>query len=198
MRKRFVLLILLLLTACAEQNARFFTAQALPQGLRVAILPLVNYTEDREASDRLIPALALQLQRRGFRVADAGEVEQVLAVDPWLAADRLPADLVDRFGEELHVDALVVGTVLAFGYRPGDNPPVPEVSLTLKFIETPGGRCLWSGVHSRDGSDREHVFGIGRVESLEQLADETVAELAATLPVDAPLAIVPPTQERQP
>jgi hypothetical protein len=38
-------------------------------------------------------------------------------------------------------------------------------------------------VFSRDGADRERVFGIGRIESLEKLADEAVTELVDTLPV---------------
>jgi hypothetical protein len=135
---------------------------------------------------------------KGLAVVDAGKVEEALAVDPWLAPDRVPPDLIDRFGVELQADLLVVGSVLAYGYRPGESPAVPEVSLSLKILETPGGRCLWSGVHSREGTDREHVFGIGRVESLEQLAEQTVAELLATVPVGPPLVVMPTPSEETP
>jgi len=69
--------------------------------------------------------------------------------------------------------------VLAYGYRDGD---VPQVSLSLRLLAVPGGEVLWSGVHNRDGEDRETVFGLGRVESLESLATQTVMELVGTFP----------------
>src|SRR5262249_33630378 len=59
---------------------------------------------------------------------------------------------------------------------------IPHVSLALRLLQTPGGHVLWSAVHSRDGEDGEWLFGFGRVEDLDQLVEETVKEMLATLP----------------
>ena len=199
LRRLACVLIPLGLASCASPPAHFYAGAVLPQGSRVAVLPLANYTQNREAPDRLLPAISVELHGvKGLAVVDAGEVEAALSVDPWLALDRIPPDVIDRFGEELRADLIVVGSVLAYGYRPGEVPPVPEVSLSLKFLETPGGRCVWSGTHSREGTDREHVFGIGRIQSVEQLAEETIAELLATVPVGPPLVIMPTPSEETP
>ena len=92
---------------------------------------------------------------------------------------------MDRFGSELGADALLIGSVLAFGYRDADVGAVPEFSVTLRLIETPGGKCLWSGTQARSGNDRESVFGIGRIDNLERLATAAVRDLVATFPKTA-------------
>jgi len=155
------------------------------QGSRVvAILPLTNFTSTRDASDRLQPMLAVAVaERQGWTVVDQGRVEEALAGEPWILTDRLPPDLVDSLGTATGADVLLVGSVLAYGYRDGN---VPQVSLSLRLLAVPGGKVLWSGVHNRDGEDRETVFGLGRVESLESLATQTVTELVDTFPKVTP------------
>jgi hypothetical protein len=169
---------------CASPVPHAFEGPGLPEGARVAILPLVNYTTSRDAPDRVLPALGVALRtRKHLEVVDPGIVEQALATNPWLSPERMPPDVVDSLGVATGANALLVGSVLAYGYRAGEAPQVPEVSFAVKLVETPGGRCLWSAVFSRDGGDRERLFGIGRIESLEKLADEAVTELVDTLPV---------------
>jgi hypothetical protein len=151
--------------------------------MRVAVLPLANYTERQDASDRLVPLLAVEVaSQRGVAIVDPGRVEEIFSREPWLLLDRLPPDLVDRFGAELEADALLVGSILAFGYRDADIGAIPEFSLTLRLLRTPGGECLWSGAHARSGNDRESVFGLGRIDNLERLATGAVRELVATFP----------------
>jgi hypothetical protein len=151
--------------------------------MEIAILPLANYTERQDASDRIVPLLLVELAgQRGVTVTDPGKVEDLFSRDPWLLLDRLPPDLVDRFGAELGAQALLVGSILSFGYRDADVGAVPEFSVTLRLLKTPGGECLWSGSHAVAGTDRESVFGMGRVDNLERLAAGAIRELIATLP----------------
>jgi hypothetical protein len=174
---------LLFLAGCASGMPRAYVGGDLSQGLRVAILPLANYTERQDASDRVVPLLAVEMaKQRGVTIVDPGKVEDLFSREPWLLLDRLPPDLVDKFGAELNADALLIGSVLSFGYRDADVGAVPEFSVTLRLLKTPGGDCLWSGTHARSGDDRESVFGLGRVDNLERLMSGTIKELMATLP----------------
>lgn len=163
---------------------RAFHAGALGASRRIAILPLSNYTADRDAPDKLRHVIAADLGRRpGISLVDAGAVEAALAQEPWLLFDRIPPDLLDRVGAELGADALLVGAILGSGYRQEGVDQVPHVALTLRLLEIPGSRLLWSVVHSRDGDDGEWLFDFGRVHNLEQLIEITIEESMRTFPV---------------
>lgn len=175
-------LLAMLIVACAP-SPRTHQLASLPAGLRVALLPLANYTQNREAPDKIAPILLAELAHRGgVHLAEPGAVEAVLSKEPWLLFDRIPPDLVNRFGDELGVDALLVGAVLGYGYRQFGSEQIPHVSISLRLIRAPGGVVLWSAVHSRDGDDNESVFGLGRVHSLEQLLTRTIAEIVEEFP----------------
>jgi hypothetical protein len=170
------------LVACAP-SPRAYVADPTAGPSRVAVLPLANYTGSRDAPDRIAPMLAVELAHRcDVSVIDPGRVEAALAQEPWVMLDRLPPDLVDSVGTELGAEALLVGSVLAYGTREDVEGPVPEVALSLRLLEVPGGRVLWSAVHSREGRDTETVFGFGRVASLERLAALVVADVLETFP----------------
>jgi hypothetical protein len=155
--------------------------------LRVAILPLANYSTTRDAPERVTPMLAVELGRQpGVMVADAGAVEAALAREPWLMTDRVPPDLVEKIGRELNADALLVGSIMSYTSRDVDGEAIPQLSLSLRLLEVPSARVLWTAVHSRDGADGEWLFGMGRVATPEQLAVVTMREMMGTFPEAAP------------
>lgn len=158
-------------------------AAPVPRGLHVALLPLANYSATSNAPQRIAPMLAVELAaQRNLQIIDAGTVQAVLDEEPWMVLDRLPPDLVDRFGAALGADALLIGSILSFDYRESNGERIPHISLTLRLLETPGGRILWSAVHNRDGADGEWFFGFGRVQNLEQLTMQVVTEMVQSFP----------------
>ena len=180
--------LILLFPGCGVPSPRAYTAEPIAGRWRIAILPPVNYTSDSSAPDRVVSVLAAELARaRVVDVIDPGVVEEALSREPWLLTDRIPPDLVDKLGEAMGADALLVGAVLAHGYRDEQwGGSVPEFSVSLRLLEIPGGRLRWSANHSRDGADGETLFGFGRVSTLEQLVARTLQEILATLPPVGP------------
>ena len=178
-----IVLSLVAATESCVPAPRSFTLAVDKPVRRVAIMPLANYSPTREAPAAVAPVLFAELGAARFEVVEAGQVEAVLEREPWLLLDRIPPDLVDRFGSELGANALLVGSLMAYGYRDAGGERIPQVSLSLRLLETPGGRVLWSAVHSRDGADGEWLFGMGRVHSLEQLTARALHEMLTTLPV---------------
>lgn len=170
------------LAGCVPEP-RAFRVGSLGASQRIAILPLSNYTADRDAPDKLRPMIAAELvQRPGVWLIDPGAVDAALALEPWLLFDRIPPDLLDRLGAQLDADALLVGGILGSGYRQDGADQVPHVAFTLRLLQIPGGRVQWSVVHSRDGNDGEWLFDFGRVHNLEQLMEITVEESMRTFP----------------
>ena len=181
--KSVPLLCLVLVIASCAPSPRAFLGEPTSGPLRIAVLPLVNYTQTSEAPDRLGTILAVELAKMGgLEVVDPGRVEEVLAYEPWMLTDRIPPDLVDSLGVKLGVDALLVGSVLTYEYRQDGGNEIPQTSLALRMLQCPGGGVLWSAVHSRDGSDRESIFGFGRTSNLERLAIESIREMLKTMP----------------
>lgn len=176
-------LALLASAGCGSTGPSAYVAQPLDGTLRIAVLPLANYSRTREAATRLMPLISTELVAQGLvTVVDLGEVEEALADEPWIMSDRIPPDLVDSLGVKMNADALLLGAILEYGFRESEGRQVPQVSIALRLLASPGGRILWSVVHSRDGTDHESVFGLGRTESLQALAMETVREMMKTFP----------------
>jgi hypothetical protein len=171
-----------LIAGCVPEP-RSFQADSLGASQRIAILPLSNYTADRDVPDRVRPMLAAGIGRLpGVWLIDSGAVEEALSLEPWLIFDRIPPDLVDRLGEQLDADALLVGAILDSGYRQSGPDKIPHFSISLRLVRTPGARVLWSVTHSRDGADGEWLFGFGRVHNLAQLVQMTIEECLQTFP----------------
>jgi hypothetical protein len=131
----------------------------------------------------VLPILAVELARMpGVTIVEQGAVDAALAKEPWIALDRIPPDVMANLGAELEANALMTGSVMSYTARDYEAEKIPQVSLSLRLVEVPGGRVLWNGVHSRDGGDSESVFGFGRVQSAEQLLTTTIREMLATFP----------------
>jgi len=183
MRRALVALLGLGILAGCLPKPRAFQAGPLEASRRIAILPLSNYSADRDVPDKVRPMIASVLgQRPGIWLIDPGAVEAALAEEPWLLFDRIPPDLVDSLGTKLDADALLVGAILGSGFRQEGPDQVPHFSLSLRLLQTPGSRVLWSVVHSRDGDDGEWLFDFGRVHNLEQLIELTIEECLQTFP----------------
>jgi curli biogenesis system outer membrane secretion channel CsgG len=60
----------------------------------------------------------------------------------------------------------------------GGTGQVPQIAVTLRIVDAATGQIVWAGNASRTGKDRETVFGMGRVDSLNTLAEMTAQELA--------------------
>ena len=144
---------------CVPKPRSYQDAQ-LRGPLRVAILPLANYTESRDASARVAPILFAQMaQLPGITLVDPGAVEAALSEEPWLLFDRIPPDLVDRFGETLGADALLVGSVQGYGYRRAAGEQIPHFSVSLRLMQTNFAEDVAIDWVAREvGLSRPHFF----------------------------------------
>lgn len=164
-------------TFLSKDETPFAAPGSTGRPFRIAVLPLANYSTDRDATQRISLTLFNECARiPGLELVDPGAVDAALAKEPWTLLDRVPPDLADRIGAELKADGLLQGALLQYGVREGTDGHTPQVSLALRLTRCPGSRIVWSVVHGRDGADGEWLFGFGRVNALEPLATEVVRE----------------------
>jgi TolB-like protein len=174
---------LLVMFGCAGNPTTFRApADGIQAGDTLAVLPLVNLSQQQNAPDVVQNAVVVQLLEIGkFSVVDPGRVQDLVVRKRLRLADRLPLATLQEVGTELGCRFVLVGSVNAFGMVMEGPVSYPSVSVTMRMVRCDDGTIVWAGSHARRGDDTESVFGLGRVATLEQLTDKTVAELLESL-----------------
>ncbi|MDH4038356.1 MAG: hypothetical protein OEX18_13680 [Candidatus Krumholzibacteria bacterium] len=174
---------LALLIGCASNPSTFrASSDGVEPGDTVAVLPLVNLSQQPNAQDVVQGEVVVQmLALRLYNIVDPGAVQDLVIRQRLRLADRLPLETLRQVGTELGCKYVMVGTVNAFGMVSEATMAYPSVAVTMRMVRCEDGRIVWAGSHARRGDDTESVFGLGRVTTLEQLTEETVADLLESL-----------------
>jgi curli biogenesis system outer membrane secretion channel CsgG len=149
----------------------------------MAILPFDNLSDDQGAGKTMENlALVEFLKRTPAKIVDPGEVSAALLQERVRLATSIPKETIRSLGANLGVDLFLVGIVHEYGMQrasgAGGSGDIPVVSLTLRILDAETGDIVWAISSARRGNDRETAFGMGRIDSLEQLAQSTAMELA--------------------
>jgi TolB-like protein len=174
------------LLACASNPSTFRAgSDGIQPGDTVAVLPLVNLSQQPNAPDVVQNAVVVRLLAIGsYSVVDPGAVQDLVLSKRLRLADRLPLETLQEISADLGCQYVLVGSVNAFGMVAEGPVSYPSVSVTMRMVRCEDGRIVWAGSHARRGDDTESVFGLGRVSTLEQLTEKTVAELLESLGQD--------------
>jgi hypothetical protein len=153
-----------------------YRSAAFPSGtLRVATLPLENRTAEPNApvviGEQLVTHL---LGETDVVLIDPGETRQALIDHEILPLVGLDTSTLARLGEVLGADAVLDGTVLRF--ENGESR-APRLDLYMRLRDARTGEVLWSATSHRSGERGTIAWNIGRVSSMERLAEAAVADL---------------------
>ena len=147
---------------------------------RVALLPFENLTPRPDAADRLSRVFASVLGETGAcQPVEPGDIEQVFAELRIRDVNGITRETVPQVAKRLDADWLLAGTILEYGAQRTPEGDVPSVGVALRLLDGRDGRTAWSAMRVRTGEDRESLFGIGRVRSLDQLSERLARELFA-------------------
>ncbi len=108
----------------------------------VVVTPFENVSRARGAglvfADALGDAL---LAHARFSVVERTEVQRYLATRPDFSLSPDPVAAAE-IGRALQADAVIVGSVSEFGYRPGDGRP--ELTVSLRIVDVRTGRVVYA------------------------------------------------------
>ena len=119
----------------------------------VAVLPFENFSSDNYADEKIRSRVIIELLSRGIDVIEPGEVLMTLKeLRVRRSIEYLQTEDILEIGKMLNVDAVIKGSVEAFGISKGITVSYPEVSINLTLIDTVSGNVAWSAWHTAGGA----------------------------------------------
>jgi TolB-like protein len=172
----------LLVFICGCVQERFFSLKTdIGDIKRVAVLPFENFTSDEYAGEKIRRIVITELLSRGIDVIEPGEVTRILRELGVRSLGSIKVSEIQEIGKKLGVEAVMMGSVEAFGISKGISVTYPEVTINLTLIETSSGNIIWSIRHTSGGASfwTRH-FGSEGI-SLSEAARKVVKEAINTL-----------------
>lgn len=152
---------------------------------RVAVLPLENLSNDRQAGMRATRLMITELLSSGaVDVVEPGEVETALAKLqvglPGRSAQPSTEQILS-LGRTLRVQAVIVGTVTQSEIMRSGAVTIPVVTLDAHMVETETGATVWAATQSeKGGSAGARFLGTGG-QPISETTRRCVQRLIATL-----------------
>lgn len=156
-----VLIICLLLNACATLQTQVSHPVTLPASTPIVVGPIANHSDTPLANRRVESILVGLLQTRGFRKATA--FPRIQSCDKLLYCpdEAIANDKLIAWARHHHVPYILTGSVNEWRYKVGlDGEPAAGVSLTLVHVKS--HRVEWSGVGSIIGGSRSGLEEVGQ------------------------------------
>jgi len=176
------------LTGCAASRAAHppaATATAGPRP-RVAMLPLEDLSGQSGVADRLTRIAFTALALTGaYEVVEPGQVDDALSEARVRSTGMLSQEQVATLVARLQTHWLLTGSALEYGHTHTPDGDVPSVGIALRLIDGRSGRVRWADQRFRNGDDHETVFGWGREDDADRLAQHTLTELLQGLRIPA-------------
>jgi len=123
---------------------------------RVAVIPFENLTNDRQAGLRATRLTNTELlASHSVDVVEFGEVQAALLKMPGAQFGRVAVPSTEQvisLGQELQVQALILGNVTQSETLRSGTVLIPVVTLDMHMVETETGATVWAATHTEKGS----------------------------------------------
>lgn len=150
-------------------------------GVKVAIFPFENLTEDMDARMAVMPALRERLAEMGVELADEKSVNRVLFKRRVRDIAFVSLDVANELWEEMDAGAVLVGCIVNF--VSGDSP---QIGLVARLVDTRTGQILWAGFASATGLEFTGILGLGEIKTMDRLLPKALDRLLDSFSTEPP------------
>ncbi len=168
---------------CESTSKHYYVRQQVDYSSikRVAVLPFETLTSDEYAGEKIRQSVITALLSRGIDVVEPGEVTRALVELKIRSLGSIKTTDIQTLAKTLGVEALMMGSVEAYGISKGITVSYPEVSISLRVVEASSGNIIWSVCNTSGGANfwTRH-FGAENI-SLSETASKVVEEAIDTL-----------------
>ncbi|MFH1288701.1 MAG: CsgG/HfaB family protein [bacterium] len=185
-RRKLIWLIcigVLLTVGCGASMRTYLKEEApLHKVKKLAILPFDNMSKDKSAGEKLAYIFSIELMTsEQFRVVEPGEVEKALKevkVRAKGGIGTLEISDVQKIGEALGVDAVLLGTIDTFEMGKKEDP---IISMDIHMLDTKDGSLIWQVNYIATGGSFAYLLDFGKITSTEMLSRRMVKKLLAPI-----------------
>lgn len=173
-----------MLQGCGHASLQPFAGKNLQVGAeaRMAVLSFDNLSKTQGAGKSMENIILTEfLKKYPARILDPGEVAAALSEERVRLATSIPRETIQALGKRLGVSLFLVGVVHEYEMQMGggaSGSQAPVIALTIRIISAETGEIVWAINAARSGSDKETLFGIGRIKSLNSLAEDMAQDIA--------------------
>lgn len=144
---------------------------------RIAILPFENMTDTFLPVDEVMGPVYKQLQGI-FSLSAPDEVDEAMLRLRLRHTGYITTEEAVHIGEMLHVDAIILGMICSY-----QETPSPRIGLIVQMIGTgEGAPLLWMKSMAGAGDQREALFGLNRVSTVDSLMEFTLKDMTGGMP----------------
>jgi hypothetical protein len=159
-----------LIGGCSSTSISVDPGPSLDAQGRWALLPIVNLTDTPLAADRTEAILASLLQARGLTTLGHSPNFDVPGEMPILD-DQERFERALAWARREHYDYAIAGSAVEWNYKSGVERE-PAVGISLRAVDVPTGKVLWSATGAHTGTGRESLAG-----TAQQLLTQMLASL---------------------
>jgi TolB-like protein len=168
---------------CGTTSKHYYVRQQVDYSSikRIAVLPFETLTSDEYAGEKIRQSVITELLSRGIDVVEPGEVTRALVELKIRSLGSIRTTDIQTLAKTLGVEALMMGSVEAYGISRGITVSYPEVSISLRLVEASSGKIIWSVCNTSGGPNfwTRH-FGAENI-SLSETASKVVKEAIDTM-----------------
>jgi len=139
-------------------------------------MPLDNISGEQSAYGTLAPLIVKTLESRGWKVVTGPDVERLLEQKRVRYFDSLNDDV--RHEVITSANAAVILTVTIYTYSQDRNA---SIGLSARLVDA-AGDTQWANVYALNASDTERALGLGKKETVAEIAPQTIDALLKGFP----------------
>jgi len=152
----FIIILLNLLTSCSVTNVQ--KGVSLSSSERWIILPFQNYSQTPRAGEQAEEILATLLRIQGLpNIEMYQQQDDEKSEWPELNDRKYQKNTLELASKE-NISYAVTGSIDEWQYKLGVGSE-PAVGLTIRIIEVPSGKVVWSASGARSGWSTESLTG---------------------------------------
>jgi hypothetical protein len=158
MRHLALLLLICLAVACGgTTQASIHRTGGLRLNGKWVILPIENHSETPQAGERIEAMLDTLLRRDGITSLDKYPAQKEDDTH-LLTSDRQRYESAFAWAKDAKFEYALTGSVEEWRYKSGIDGE-PAIGVTLRVLEVPTGRVVWSATGSRTGTAGDNTSG---------------------------------------